>query len=722
MKKAMMATWSESEESSDEEKGERSGKHGSKEDKWFLDSGCSRHMTGDESKFAFLTKRKGGYVTFGDNAKEESLVKDWRPPWENCNLKTKTTRRKWRESKKEESPLALPPPQQVQGESRQDLPKDWTFVINHPQDQIIDFSKCMHSEFEMSMMGELNFFLGLQIKQLKEGTFINQAKYIKDLLKRFNMKEAKVMKTPMSSSIKLDMDEKESHLSAVKRILRYLKGTMNIGLWYPKGDNFELISFSDADFAGCRVERKSTSGTCHFLGHSLVSWHSKKQNLGFISGRIWTSDLGGFLFDCVPSSGFVPFPAQGKRPVEPSQPEPMRLAERRGRSVNFSQLQHFGFEGLFGRMGWLPVVTISEPVFPTLVQAFYSRATYGLRGPVLSTVRGVEIRLSPESICRILDIPSVGLRIYEAKAWPTVPGFEPREVVQRLCGLVDPQGMGKPSAHSLTVTSRVLHHMICLILFPRGGHRDEVSYLEAFIVDSILTGRRIHVGYLMMMHMISCVESSTRVLPYDRFLTCAFKDAGVDLSRETNFEAPTTYDTYDEQSLGCMKFEKAPDDSWVRKAERQARGHDQMHPGAEEEAEIREMEDDCPFTAGPSSLPSFTELPSQAPHVPDHAPWMDLSAQISSLGTRMEELALVHDSRFYSIEEHLDQYQVGFTSQFEHLVQRIERLESRQESQHEEMMAYLRSVFPHHLLSLEFVWDPPSFLFYVAKGGDIYRI
>ena len=89
-------------------------------------------------------------------------------------------------------------------------------------------------------------------------------------------------------------------------------------------------------------------------------------------------------------------------------------------------------------MGWLPVVTISEPVFPNLVRAFYSRATYWLEGPVLSTVRGVEICLSPESICRILDIPSVGLCVYEAKAWPTVPGFEPREVVQRLCELADP--------------------------------------------------------------------------------------------------------------------------------------------------------------------------------------------------------------------------------------------------------------------------------------------
>ena len=133
------------------------------------------------------------------------------------------------------------------------------------------------------------------------------------------MEEAKTMKTPMSSPIKLDKDEKgksidstmyrgmivsllyltvcrpdimysvclcarfqscpkKSHLSFVKRILKYLKGTMDIGLWYPRSYNFELIGFLDIDFTGCRVERKSTSGTCHFLGHSLVSWHSKKQN------------------------------------------------------------------------------------------------------------------------------------------------------------------------------------------------------------------------------------------------------------------------------------------------------------------------------------------------------------------------------------------------------------------------------------------------------------
>ena len=77
---------------------------------------------------------------------------------------------------------------------------------------------------------------------------------------------------------------KESYLKATKRILRYLKHTPNVGLWYPKGAKFELVGYSDSDYAGCKVERKSTSGTCQLLGRSLVSWSSKKQNsVGHIS-------------------------------------------------------------------------------------------------------------------------------------------------------------------------------------------------------------------------------------------------------------------------------------------------------------------------------------------------------------------------------------------------------------------------------------------------------
>ncbi|RVW32278.1 hypothetical protein CK203_078975 [Vitis vinifera] len=200
----------------------------------------------------------------------------------------------------------------------------------------------MHAyEFEMSMMGELNFFLRLQIKQLKEGTFINQAKYIRDLLKRFNMEETKTMKTPMSSSVKLDMDDK--------------------GFQFFWGD-FSLTARLKIGFSLISVRLGLRVGVCSLLFDFIllfgllllisVHWMAPRQETGISR-------------------------AQGKCPIEPSQPEQMEARQKAS------------------QMGWLPVVTIFELIFLTLVRAFYSRATYGFGEPVLSTVRGVEIRLSP---------------------------------------------------------------------------------------------------------------------------------------------------------------------------------------------------------------------------------------------------------------------------------------------------------------------------------------
>ena len=73
-------------------------------------------------------------------------------------------------------------------------------------------------------------------------------------------------------------NSRESHLNVIKCILKYLNGIMNLGLWYPKGTHFNITSYSDADFADCQTNRKSTSGTCHFLGYARISWFSKKQN------------------------------------------------------------------------------------------------------------------------------------------------------------------------------------------------------------------------------------------------------------------------------------------------------------------------------------------------------------------------------------------------------------------------------------------------------------
>jgi hypothetical protein len=170
----------------------------------------------------------------------------------------------------------------------------------------------------MSMMGQISFFLGLQISQNPNGIFINQSKYATEILKKFGFASCDSVDTPMVERTKLDEDAEgtpvdqtkyrsmigslmyltasrpdllfavcmcaryqskptKKHLEAVKRVFRYLHGTVHMGLWYPKDTNMALTAYSDADHAGCQDTRRSTSGGAQFLGDKLVSWSSKKQ-------------------------------------------------------------------------------------------------------------------------------------------------------------------------------------------------------------------------------------------------------------------------------------------------------------------------------------------------------------------------------------------------------------------------------------------------------------
>jgi hypothetical protein len=86
---------------------------------------------------------------------------------------------------------------------------------------------------------------------------------------------------------------KECHLMVIKRIIGYLVLTPYLGLWYPKGAHFKLIGYSDTDYVGCKVDRKSTSRTCQFLGRSLVCWSSKKQNFVALSMAEMEYVVGG---------------------------------------------------------------------------------------------------------------------------------------------------------------------------------------------------------------------------------------------------------------------------------------------------------------------------------------------------------------------------------------------------------------------------------------------
>ncbi|GJR19628.1 retrovirus-related pol polyprotein from transposon TNT 1-94 [Tanacetum coccineum] len=186
------------------------------------------------------------------------------------------------------------------------------------------FSKIMCSKFKMSMMGKISFFLGLQISQSPRGIFINQSKYALESLKKYGFDSCDLVDTLMVEKSKLDEDKEgkavdpshyrgmigtllyltasrpdlqfaicmcaryqarptEKHLNAVKRIFRYLKGTVHRGLWYPKDSSIALTTFADADHAGCQDTRRSTSGSMQLLGDRLVSWSSKRQKSAVIS-------------------------------------------------------------------------------------------------------------------------------------------------------------------------------------------------------------------------------------------------------------------------------------------------------------------------------------------------------------------------------------------------------------------------------------------------------
>ncbi|GJU46759.1 putative ribonuclease H-like domain-containing protein [Tanacetum coccineum] len=183
-----------------------------------------------------------------------------------------------------------------------------------------EFENLMKGEFEMSAMGELTFFLGLQVKQKPDGIFISQDKYVQDMLQKFDMESVRTATTPYETSKPKSKDEPDdavnvhlyrsmigslmyltasrpdiqfavsacsrhqvtpltSNLNAVKKIFKYLKGQPKLGLWYPRDSPFVLEAYSDSDYAGSHGDRKSTTSGCQFLGRRLISWQCKKQTI-----------------------------------------------------------------------------------------------------------------------------------------------------------------------------------------------------------------------------------------------------------------------------------------------------------------------------------------------------------------------------------------------------------------------------------------------------------
>ena len=172
----------------------------------------------------------------------------------------------------------------------------------------------------MKDLGSLSYFLGLEVTSNSQGYFLSQAKYANDLLSHVGLTDNKVASTPLEVNVKFSPTDgtlltdatlyrqlvgnlvyltvtrpdiayavhllsqfmaapRTTHYAAVLRILRYNKGTLFNGLYFPYSSSLELKGYSDSDWAGDPIDRRSTTGYCFFLGDSLISWRSKKQTV-----------------------------------------------------------------------------------------------------------------------------------------------------------------------------------------------------------------------------------------------------------------------------------------------------------------------------------------------------------------------------------------------------------------------------------------------------------
>lgn len=179
----------------------------------------------------------------------------------------------------------------------------------------------IRADFALKDLGDLNYFLGIEVQKVKDGIVMTQQKYAADILKRANKFSCKLVDTPLSTSEKLSTKEGEKlgtqdstnfrsivgalqyltltrpylsflvnkvcqflhapttqHWTAVKRILRYVRGTLGYGLTITKSSSMGLSVFSDADWASSIDDRRSTSGFCVFMGSDLISWSARKQH------------------------------------------------------------------------------------------------------------------------------------------------------------------------------------------------------------------------------------------------------------------------------------------------------------------------------------------------------------------------------------------------------------------------------------------------------------
>ncbi|KAF2308357.1 hypothetical protein GH714_000231 [Hevea brasiliensis] len=274
---------------------------------WFLDSGASNHMTGKKNLFVTLDESVKSSISFGDNTKVAIKGKG------DILIQTKNGAHQFISQVKENGNMLIVCL----------YIDDLIFTRNSPL-MFEEFKKEMAEEFDMTDIELMSYYLGIEVKQSDDGIFISQKAYAVKILKEFNMENCQLVSTPVERRTKLsryDDCEKVNptlyrklvgnlryltctmldilygvglisqymealttiHMKAAKRILHYVKGTMDYGLFYSASNNFRLVGYSDSDWGGDIDDRKSTTGFLFFIGEAAFTWSLKNQPIMTLS-------------------------------------------------------------------------------------------------------------------------------------------------------------------------------------------------------------------------------------------------------------------------------------------------------------------------------------------------------------------------------------------------------------------------------------------------------
>ncbi|KAH9697228.1 hypothetical protein KPL71_023524 [Citrus sinensis] len=363
-----------------------------------------------------------------------------------------------------------------------------------------EFSLCMSKEFEMSMMGELKYFLGLQIKQNEEEIFINQAKYVKDLLKRFGIDDSKTKNTPMSTTTKLDKDE--------------------------KGKEVDIKMYR-----GYKVDRKSTSEPMEsFLGAigspitiyrlAVLRRARTKHTAPRRSSppRSPPQDFESLHFSDATSAQRFREKFMGK-PVTPS--FSLNISE-------FSDITVCGHSITQMLSHWKQALSIEEPIYENLVRVFYSNIEFPStrRDELYTSVGGIRIAFNEPDLCSIMGITYGGLDLYTARKELSFSEFRHVDGVHNICrrrDLSDDICSLSFRSQLLPFQIRILHIILQHMVTPRQGHTDEVTRLDIGLLDSLIRRRHVSLSYTILCHMLSTPKVSNQSLPYGSIITRILK-------------------------------------------------------------------------------------------------------------------------------------------------------------------------------------------------------